>query len=112
MYNTVIKQASSADIQDFSNWLANKTGEYNPGDPSNCLVCQYMKARGMADPKFSGTDYLTYTHGPDDRVGVRLPTTIAEIAYGKNNMDLNKSYIEFTFQAARYRAEKVLKELA
>lgn len=106
------KKATRADIEDFRDWLASQSGGYDPGDPNNCLVCQYLKACGLQAPSFHGTEHVTYTHGPDDEVGVRLPKTIAEIAYGKNNMDLDKYDIEYTFEAARKRAKSVLRSMA
>lgn len=107
----LIKKATRADIKDFSNWLASQTGEYEPGNPNNCLVCQYMRARGLEGPRFNGTEHLTYIHGKEDRVGVRLPKTIGEIAYGKNNMDLESYGFEYTFEAARKRAASVLRSM-
>lgn len=104
----VRKEATLADLKDFRDWLKDQSGEYDPSDPSNCLVCQFMKARGFHNPQFNGTDLVRYTHGPDDRIGVMLPKTIAEIAYGKNNMDLDGDF-EYTFEAAQKRAEKVIR---
>lgn len=102
------KEATRADIEDFKNWLSDKSGEYNPGDPGNCLVCRFMKDRGFKNPQFYRTDVVLYVHGPGDKVGAVLPKTIAEIAYGKNNMSLEKDY-EFTYEAAHKRAETVLR---
>lgn len=41
------KEATKADIRDFRNWLMGQHGEYNPQDSTNCLVCQYLRARGI-----------------------------------------------------------------
>lgn len=72
------KQATRADVLDFVNWLADKDGEYDPQSSGNCLVCQYLSARGQR-PIFRSTKELCINN-----LVFELPEPIAVIAYGES----------------------------
>lgn len=113
------KKATLKDIKDFRKWLEGKTGRYDPQAPTNCLVCQYMKDRGATYISFSGASQFYYHRKDEPRqYNVRLPVSIAKIAYGEDDPDLNKNYkgddrdINYTYEAARERADRAIHRLS
>ena len=78
------KEATREDVVDLVNWLTEKVAKdpnahYCPGLPTSCMVCQYLKDRGIPHPNFYGY-YSIEGIVPGEHV--ILPGTIAHIAYG------------------------------
>ncbi len=106
------RDATLADIIDFRNWLETKTGTYDAGNPSHCAVCQYMKDRGRKYAQFSGPS-IVFIHDDTGKHDVVLPKTIAEIAYGEGNenLQLHSNGQAYEFSDALDRANKVIEKL-
>ena len=74
---TIKKIASGEDLKDFKSWLDDQIAEYggwtayDPQSPSNCLVCQYMKARGFSYANFNGPSVI-YVHSTNREYALSL----------------------------------------
>jgi len=107
------KEPSITDLKDFRDWLQQSIDEgatdYNAHSSGNCLVCQYLTARGAAYVEFQGeTTLLRYMHEDAPPVELQLPKAIAKIAYGMSGKLYPQLNQDFTFKAALDRAKKVI----
>lgn len=82
------KSVTLDDLVDIHDWLYAKVKKgrtrsdkiYDPGNPINCLVCQYLKDRGHVNPIFTGSLYVE-----TDKGTIKLPRQIRTIAYGDDH---------------------------
>ncbi len=99
-----MKEATKADVADLVNWLATKdtNGTYDPDSSYNCMICQYLKDRGVEFPSFTGS----MTVRVKDNYYV-VPLSIRKIAYGTKSGNINWG-IQLTYGEAHRRALKEL----
>ena len=69
-----------ADLNDLISWLEAQPSDetYDYTNSENCLLCRFLKSRGLSDPVVNSTHWYAYSDGP----GVQLPPDFDQIARG------------------------------